>query len=163
MKTVNYFGSISGMVAALALAGCAELTTPTATSGPATATPQAVGAISARPGLGVVRAIEAVQQEVAGIGGTGVGAGTVVGGVLGGVVGIQVGRGSGKTAATVLGAAAGAYAGHELEKRNQQQTPAYRITVRMGDSSTQTVTQSTNPDIRVGDRVRIESGVAQRY
>jgi hypothetical protein len=72
MKTVNYFGSISGMVAAaaLALAGCAELTTPTATSGPATATPQAVGAISARPGLGVVRAIEAVQQEVAGIGGT---------------------------------------------------------------------------------------------
>jgi outer membrane lipoprotein SlyB len=92
-----------------------------------------------------------------------VGAGTVEGGVLGGVVGIQVGRGSGKTAATVLGAAAGAYAGHELEKRNQQQTPAYRITVRMGDSSTQTVTQSTNPDIRVGDRVRIESGVAQRY
>ncbi len=163
MKIVNYFGCISGLVAALALTGCAELTTPTATSGSAAAAPQAVGAISARPGVGVVRSIEAVQQEVAGIAGTGVGAGTVVGGVVGGVVGSQVGQGSGKTAATVLGAAAGAYAGHELEKRNQQQTPAYRITVRMGDGSAQTVTQSTNPDIRVGDRVRIDNGVAQRY
>ena len=163
MKIVNHFGSISGLVAALALAGCAELTTPTTTSGSAAAAPQAVGAISARPGVGVVRSIETVQQEVAGIGGTGVGAGTVVGGVVGGVVGSQVGQGSGKTAATVLGAAAGAYAGHELEKRSQQQSPAYRITVRMGDGSTQTVTQSTNPDIRVGDRVRIDNGVAQRY
>jgi outer membrane lipoprotein SlyB len=84
--------------------------------------------------------------------------------VVGGIVGSQVGSGSGKTAATVIGAAGGAYAGHELEKRSQQQqTDAYKFTIRMNDGSYQTVTQTTSADIRVGDRVRIENGVAQRY
>jgi len=33
----------------------------------------------------------------------------------------------------------------------------------MRDGSYQTVMQTTNPDIRVGDRVQIDNGVARRY
>jgi outer membrane lipoprotein SlyB len=75
-----------------------------------------------------------------------------------------VGGGSGKTAATVLGAAGGAYAGHELEKRNQtQQVNAYQLSVRLNNGSYETLTQSSANDIRVGDSVRIDNGVATRY
>jgi len=111
------------------------------------------------PGYGVVQSIELVPQA-----NTGIGASTVIGGVVGGLLGSQVGQGDGKTAATVLGAAGGAYAGHELEKRKQQQAPnAYKITVRMNDGAHQTWTQNTSGDLRVGDRVKIENGTAQRY
>ena len=37
------------------------------------------------------------------------------------------------------------------------------MTVRMEDGSNQTLMQDTSGDIRVGDRVRIENGVARRY
>ncbi|MGB2902775.1 MAG: hypothetical protein WBB96_05045, partial [Candidatus Dechloromonas phosphoritropha] len=76
-----------------------------------------------------------------------------------------VGSGKGNTAATVIGAVGGAYVGHELENRNQnqQQADAYRVTVRMEDGSNQTLMQNTSDDIRVGDRVRIENGIARRY
>jgi outer membrane lipoprotein SlyB len=88
---------------------------------------------------------------------------TIAGAVVGGIVGSQVGEGQGKTAATVLGAAGGAYVGHEMEKRSQQQTQAYRFTIRMSNGAVQTMTQTTLADIRVGDRVMIENGVARRY
>jgi outer membrane lipoprotein SlyB len=78
-------------------------------------------------------------------------------------VGNQVGGGSGNTAATVLGAAGGAYAGNQIEKRNQNSSEAYRFTIRMNNGSYQTVTQTSIDDIRTGDRVRIENGVARRY
>jgi outer membrane lipoprotein SlyB len=162
MHTINKIAPIVGIVMALGLGACADMTNPTPTSGAAANTPVAVGVITARPGFGVVQSVESVARPIEGIGSTGIGAGTVVGGVVGGVVGSQVGEGTGKTAATVLGAAAGAYAGHELEKRQQQNSPNYRIRVRMDDGSTQTVTQTTNPNIRVGDRVRIDNGVALR-
>ena len=74
-----------------------------------------------------------------------------------------MGAGNGRTAATVIGAAGGAYAGNEIEKRNQQQSEAYKFTIRMADGSYQTLTQASHADIRVGDRVRIENGVARRY
>ncbi len=112
---------------------------------------------------GVVQAIELVRLENTGIGGSGIGAGTIIGAVVGGVVGNQVGKGSGNTAATVLGAAGGAYAGNQIEKRNQQSSDAFRITVRMNDGSYQTVTQTSNDQLRVGDRVMVANSVAQRY
>ena len=93
-----------------------------------------------------------------------IGAGTIAGAVVGGVLGHQVGGGTGNTAATVLGAAGGAYAGHELEKRNQaQQTNVYQLTVRLNNGTYQTITQANSNDIRVGDSVRIDNGVATRY
>lgn len=159
MKPMNKFGSVLGMAAVLTLGACADINRPINTSGTGTAYPQP----GAYAGYGVVQAIELVKQDAAGIAGSGIGAGTIAGAVVGGIVGSQVGSGQGKTAATVIGAAGGAYAGHELEKRSQQQTNAYKFTIRMNDGSYQTVTQTTSGDIRVGDRVKIENGVAQRY
>ena len=109
---------------------------------------------------GVVQDIELVRLESTG---GGIGAGTVIGAVVGGVIGNQVGKGSGNTAATVLGAAGGAYAGNQIEKRNQQGSDAFRVTVRMGDGSYQSVTQTSNDQLRVGDRVQVANGVARRY
>lgn len=109
---------------------------------------------------GVVQSIALVPQNST----SGIGAGTIAGAVVGGILGHQIGDGTGNTAATVLGAAGGAYAGHELEKRNQaQQGNVYQLTVRLNNGTYQTLTQTTNNDIRVGDSVRIDNGVAQRY
>ena len=83
--------------------------------------------------------------------------------MVGGILGHQVGGGSGNTAATVLGAAGGAYAGNQIEKRNQQTSDGYRLSIRMQNGSNQVVTQTSAADIRVGDRVLIENGVARRY
>ncbi|MCE5233008.1 MAG: glycine zipper 2TM domain-containing protein [Mizugakiibacter sp.] len=47
-------------------------------------------------------------------------AGTAIGAIAGGLLGNQVGGGKGKTLATVAGAAAGGYAGHEIQKRHQE-------------------------------------------
>lgn len=46
--------------------------------------------------------------------------GAVVGGLIGALAGHQVGGGKGKTIATVGGAAAGAFAGHEIQKKHQE-------------------------------------------
>lgn len=109
---------------------------------------------------GTVQSIELVRQERTG---STIGLGTIAGAVVGGIVGNQIGSGKGNTAATVVGAAGGAYVGHELENRNQQQVDTYRVTIRMENGSHQTLIQDTSDDIRVGDRVRIENGVARRY
>lgn len=76
-----------------------------------------------------------------------------------------MGAGSGNTAATLLGAAGGGYVGHELEKRNQssQSEQAYRFSIRMSDGSYQAITQTSNHNIRAGDRVQIDNGVVRRY
>ena len=157
MKLIHTAGVALGVLATLMLGACAN--SPGSTSSSGTSYPQSSYPANVYAGYGVVQSIELVQQASTGIGGSGIGAGTIIGGVVGGVVG----SGDGKTAATVIGAAGGAYAGHELEKRSQQQTNAYRITVRMNDGSYQTLMQSTSADLRAGDRVKIENGVAQRY
>lgn len=158
MKTINLPRSLFGVAAALALGACTSMNTPvnTYTSNPAY--PQPTNANQAYPSYGVVQSIDLVTQDHAGIG-----VGTIAGAVIGGIVGNQVGGGTGNTAATVLGAAGGAYAGHELEKRNQQQVNAYKLTIRMNDGTYQTVTQTSSADIRVGDRVQIDNGVARRF
>lgn len=163
MITMNKYGTVLGLAAVLALGGCGTMNPPVNTSSSGTAYPQSTYSGGIRSGYGVVQSIELVRQDSAGIGGSGIGIGTVAGAVVGGVVGSQIGKGSGQTAATVLGVAGGAYAGHELEKRSQQQVDAFKFTIRMSDGSYQTLMQSTNPDIRVGDRVQIDNGVARRY
>ncbi len=93
------------------------------------------------------------------------GAGAVVGGLLGGLLGHQVGRGRGNTVATIGGAVAGALAGNEVEKRAGVggTQPAFRIRVRTNDNSYLTVTQTSAYNLRNGDRVRVENGVAAPY
>ena len=145
------------VAAVLALGGCAN--TSSAPGGYSTGSNTTVPQTQ----YGVIQNIELVRLENTGIGGSGIGAGTIIGAVVGGVVGNQVGKGSGNTAATVIGAAGGAYAGNQIEKRNQQGTDAFRITVRMGDGSYQTVTQTSDDQLRVGDRVQVANGAARRY
>lgn len=157
MKTVYHLPLAFGLAAALMLGACSNMDS---SYGSPTAYPRSTGT-GLISGYGVVQTIELVKVGNAD---SGIGAGTVAGAVVGGIVGSQVGQGSGKTAATLLGAAGGAYAGHELEKRNQaQQTDAYKFTIRMNDGSYQTITQASHADLRVGDRVRIVDGLAQRY
>ena len=145
------------LAAVLTLSACAN------TSSAPSAYPTGSSTRAPQTQYGVVQAIELVRLENTGIGGSGIGAGTVIGAVVGGVIGNQVGKGSGNTAATVIGAAGGAYAGNQIEKRNQQSSDAFRITVQMGDGSYQSVTQTSNDQLRVGDRVLVANGVVQRY
>ncbi len=158
MKPIKQFGSVLGLAAVLALGACADMNPPPNTYGSAPAYPQSSNTGGAYSAQGVVQSIELVRQT-----NSGSGVGLIAGALVGGIVGHQVGAGQGKTAATVVGAAGGAYAGNEIEKRNQQQADAYKFTIRMRDGSYQTVMQTTNPDIRVGDRVQIDNGVVRRY
>ncbi len=168
MKHSINFGSVMGLAVALTVGGCANTNAPASNTGTGGAYPQSTNSGSGNPGAyagyGVVQSIELVQHQAnTGIAGTGIGVGAIAGAVVGGIVGNQVGGGTGNTVATVIGAAGGAYAGNEIEKRNQKSTNAYKLSVRMNDGSSQTLTQSENPDVRVGDRVRIDNGVARRY
>jgi len=159
MSIQKNFQSVIGVTTLLLLGACANSPAPANPTG--NALPQTSGAYTS---YGVVQSIDLVQQQVASNSGN-VGAGTIAGAVIGGILGHQVGGGSGNTAATVLGAAGGAYAGHTLAN-NQQNTEtvnAYKFTVRMNDGGYQAFTQTTNADIRVGDRVQIDNGVLRRY
>jgi outer membrane lipoprotein SlyB len=162
MTTMNKFGAILAVSGAIALAGCETMGVPAGSPASGTA-----NSGNTYQGYGVVNSIELVQQGAAassGIGGSGIGLGTIAGAVVGGVLGNQVGGGTGRTVATVAGAAGGAYVGHELENRQQPRTAdQYRVVVRMSNGSYQTLMQSTVTDIRVGDRVQIDNGIARRY
>jgi outer membrane lipoprotein SlyB len=111
--------------------------------------PRAVGRCAS---CGVVESI-----QVRDIKGQGTGLGVVGGAVVGGVLGHQVGSGRGNDLATVAGAVGGGYVGNEIEK-NVKKTREYVIRVRMEDESYRTITQSADPSVEAGDRVRIENG-----
>jgi outer membrane lipoprotein SlyB len=150
--------------AAMALGACASTNSPSGDTAVTPAGPQSGGTGAAYAGYGVIQYIDVVKAGAGGIGGSGIGIGTIAGAVIGGVVGNQVGGGRGNTAATVIGAAGGAYAGHEIEKRGQQTSDAYKMTVRMDNGNLQTVTQPIVAELRVGDRVQIDnSGTVRRY
>lgn len=158
MKTLNTLTAVSALVATLMLGACADMNTANNYPNTGNAYPQQN--TSSYTQYGVVQSIALVPQNNTGS----IGAGTIAGAVVGGILGHQIGAGDGNTAATVLGAAGGAYVGNELAKRNQtQQGNVYQLSVRLNNGTYQTLTQTTNNDIRVGDSVRIDNGVAQRY
>jgi outer membrane lipoprotein SlyB len=147
---------------ALALGACGSMNSPQTTSSnyPPSANSSNGNSTYANSTYGVVQSIDLVRGDSAD---KSMGFGTLAGAVVGGVVGSQIGDGRGNTAATVAGAAGGAYAGHQIEKNKRSQADVYQITVRMNNGAFQTVTQSTSGDLRVGDRVQIDGGVARRY
>ena len=86
------------------------------------------------------------------------GVGTVGGALIGGGLGSLIGGGSGQTVATVLGAVGGGYLGNQAAQRSQ--TFVWRIGVRYDDGTVATVQQTTAPNLRIGDRVRVtQSGI----
>lgn len=155
MKTTNRFRTALALIAVLTLASCAN-------TAPYPPNPNVASSGNAYSIYGVVQSIELMRQDTAAASGN-VGLGTLAGAVVGGVVGNQVGAGRGNTAATVIGAAGGAYVGHQMENRQPQQVDAYKITVRVDDGSYRAFTQSSNSGLQVGDRVRLDNGILQRY
>lgn len=115
-----------------------------------TASPRQTAAVCAT--CGVVESVNTQEMK-----GKGTGLGAVGGAVVGGVLGHQVGNGRGNDLATVAGAIGGGFAGNEIE-RNVKKTHSYVIHVRMEDGSYRTITQSTQPSVAAGDRVRVENG-----
>lgn len=86
--------------------------------------------------------------------------GAVAGAVIGGLIGNQFGGGDGKKLATVAGVAGGAVVGKRVAENSEK--TKYRVTVRMDDGYTKTVTQSSVKNIRVGSYVRVRHGTAVR-
>lgn len=156
MTTMNKLAPVLAVLATVTLGACETMNSPFQTS-----SSQPAYSDSSYSGSGVVQSIDLVRQST-GIGGSGIGIGAIAGAVIGGILGNQIGDGSGQTVATVAGAAGGAYAGHQLE-RQRQAGDAYKFSIRMDNGAYQSVTQNTASDIRVGDRVRIDNGVVQRY
>ena len=87
--------------------------------------------------------------------------GTIVGGIAGGLLGHQIGSGRGNTAATIAGTVGGAVVGNEIEKK-QTQTTRYRIVVRLESGSTLVLEETTDGNLRVGDRVRVQGNRISR-
>jgi outer membrane lipoprotein SlyB len=101
--------------------------------------------------------VEDVQFVGGGSSGT-TGGGAVLGGVVGGVAGHQMGGSRrARDAATVGGVVLGAIIGNEIE-RNQRSggTAQYSVVrVRLENGQVLSMEQSTNVDVRPGDRVRV--------
>lgn len=72
--------------------------------------------------------------------------GAVVGGLVGALAGNRIGGGRGKQLATVGGAAAGAFAGHEIQKRHQENNATHTVTRNV----CHTVTDKTTSTKTVG-------------
>ena len=85
----------------------------------------------------------------------------VVGGAAGGLVGSLFGGGKGKTAMTVVGAVGGAYAGHKYQE-SQSTGGRWEVVVRMDDGSLRTFSESSQPSVRAGERVRVVSQHLER-
>lgn len=114
-----------------------------------------VPAIAKCAACGVVESVRETSTR-----GSGSGLGAAGGAVVGGLLGNQVGGGRGQDVMTVVGAVGGAVAGNQIEGR-MKTTQGFEINVRLNDGSMRTVQQSTRPEWRAGDQVRIVDGVVR--
>ena len=137
-------------------------TNQSATSYPSTSYPSSSPSTST-PGYveyGRVTRVERVRTQQAA---QGSGVGAVIGGIAGGVLGHQIGGGTGRDLATIAGVAGGAIAGNSIEKNSQQQgREADRVSVQTDNGAVRDYEVSSAGALRVGDRVRIESGQLYR-
>jgi outer membrane lipoprotein SlyB len=101
---------------------------------------------------GVIRAINAVQQQ-----GEGSGVGGALGALVGGLAGNQVGGGSGKKIATVAGAIGGAVLGNNIEK-NRKSTNYYEIVIDMESGQQQVINVPDATGISIGSQVSVQGG-----
>ncbi|MET4579329.1 glycine zipper 2TM domain-containing protein [Ottowia thiooxydans] len=115
-----------------------------------------------QPGYSSFATVTNVEMVRAG-GSSGV-AGAAIGGVAGGVLGNQVGGGSGRTAATVVGAIGGALIGNAVERNSAAGRGAdvYRVTVRLDNGGTQSFDYQQAPNVRIGERVRVDGNQLYR-
>jgi outer membrane lipoprotein SlyB len=114
------------------------------------ATPPAATAVC--DACGVVESVNHVEKK-----GEASGAGAVVGGIAGGVIGHQIGSGRGNTVATIAGAGLGALAGNQVEK-NVKKKSYYVVTVSLDNGKKKSITYSSQPAFKPGDRVKVIEG-----
>ncbi len=109
------------------------------------------------PSSGRVGHVESiVQDQVQNVNST---AGTIGGALVGGGLGSLIGGGTGQVVAAVVGATGGAVAGNRMAQNSQ--TTVWRIGVRYDDGSLATISQTSPPALRIGDRVRVTSNGIQ--
>lgn len=84
------------------------------------------------------------------------GIGSVIGAVAGGVIGHQFGGGTGRDVATVLGALGGGLLGTRIQNQYADKRAGQFITVKLNNGVSVGVTQPADPNLRVGDVVRID-------
>ena len=84
------------------------------------------------------------------------GIGAIVGGLGGLGIGSLIGAGTGRDVAMVVGTLGGALVGNEVQKKHDQPVPGQQIIVRVKSGVLVAVTQPTNPDLKIGQRVYIE-------
>ena len=84
------------------------------------------------------------------------GLGAIVGGLGGLGIGSLIGGGTGRDVAMVAGALGGALLGNEVQKRRDQPEPGQQIIVRLKSGVLVQITQPSNPNLQVGQRVYIE-------
>ena len=118
----------------------------------ATATPAPSSSTNVQSGSGVVESIDMVKGNDPGL------VGAIIGGVAGGALGTQIGSGRGTSVATIAGVIGGALAGREVERRVQSRDNVHKVIVRMDNGVRQTIAMEHTPDVRPGDRVRIDGG-----
>lgn len=101
---------------------------------------------------GTVVSINVIEQS-----GKANGTGVVVGGAIGGLLGNQMADSKNKELATVAGAVGGAIAGNAIEK-NMKKTTVVDVAVKM-EASGETVIlrHAVNPNVAVGDKVKVEN------
>ena len=108
-------------------------------------------------GVGTVTAVDIVKGNDPGL------VGALIGAIGGGVLGSQIGDGRGKTLATIAGTVGGAVAGREVQRRYASNDDVHKVTVLMENGSYQTIAMDSNPELSVGNRVRIADGQVYRY
>ena len=159
MSNVIRLGQAAVISTAIALVGCTNVplygdsnagNRPVSTSYPSSQNNYAQ--------WGQVTHVEMVRGE--GASGT---LGTIAGGVVGGLAGNQVGGGTGRTVATVAGAVGGALIGRVIEQNTRQPgEDHYRVTVRLEDNTVRTFDYREPPDVREGERVRVDGNQLYR-
>ncbi|TXL65230.1 glycine zipper 2TM domain-containing protein [Zeimonas arvi] len=157
MPGINTLQRVAVAASIAALSACAMLpgtspTTTTSTPYPSGPTTQAYVQYAR---VTNVELISTEQQPPS----SGIGAGAVIGGVVGGLLGRQVGGGTGQDIATVAGVVGGALVGNAIQ-RNQVPptvTQLYRVTVQQDNGGIRSFDYAEQPNVRVGDRVRIEN------
>ena len=154
MPGINTLKRVAVAASIAALSACASYpgASPTTATSPYPSAPTQAYAQYAR--VTNVELINTQQQPSSGIG-----AGAVIGGVVGGLLGRQVGGGSGRDVATVAGVVGGALIGNAIQKNRVPPTVSqlYRVTVQQDNGGVRTFDYVEQPNVRVGDRVRIEN------
>lgn len=155
MYPINRLKSVATLAVIAALSACAYAPGATTTAPVTTTTP------SATVQYARVTSVDLVSPQAPS---TGIGAGAVVGGVVGGLLGRQVGSGTGQDLATVAGVVGGALIGNAIQNNQMPATAqqVYRVTVRQDNGVSRTFDYAEQPNVRVGDRVRVENNQLYR-